>query len=254
MFRTREKARVLEWFFRRPALPFAIEFLLVAPLVIGLDVPGVELLYVIVMPWLLLAIGLLNLPFVGAAFRAFRMDRATRRNHALEHATIYFLRRRGRRYLAGEASPKGFRVSGGVSVAEIRTGFEHVRQLVREGRRLPHISRYCGSNRVTALGLAMLFLFAVTVASVVFRPPLVVRAAALTAAVVAFLGLRHHVGDWIQGRFFMATDFLEISARDIRKVKPAHDERPPVYFVETNIRLKPSQASNTPASRTTVAS
>jgi hypothetical protein len=224
-------------------LPFAIEFVLLAPLVMGLDAPGVEPLYLVVAPWLLLGIGLLNLPFAGSAFRAFRMDRATRRNHALEHATIYFLRRRGSRHLAGEASSKGFRVSGGASVAEILAGFDEVRQLVREGRQLPHISRYCGSNRVTALGLAMLLLFAVTVASVVFRPPLVVRAAALTAVVVAFLGLRHHLGDWIQGRFFMATDFLEISVRDIRKVKPDHDERPPVFFVETNVRVLPSQAS-----------
>jgi hypothetical protein len=78
VFRTREKTRVLEWFFLRPALPFAIEFLLLAPLVIGLDVPGVEPLYLVVAPFLLLAVGLLNLPFVGAAFRAFRMDPATR--------------------------------------------------------------------------------------------------------------------------------------------------------------------------------
>jgi hypothetical protein len=247
VFRTREKTRVLEWFFLRPALPFAIEFLLLAPLVIGLDVPGVEPLYLVVAPFLLLAVALLNLPFVGGAFRAFRMDRATRRNHALEHATIHYLRHRGRRRLAGQASSKGFRVSGGASAVDIRAAFEQVRQVVRDSRPLPHISRHCGSNRVTALGLAMLLLFGVTVACVVFRPPLAIRGAALTAVVAAFLGLRHRVGDWIQRRCFMATDFVEVSVRDIRKVTPEHGERPPVFFVETIVRPQTSREVDAPS-------
>jgi hypothetical protein len=92
----------------------------------------------------------------------------------------------------------------------------------------------------------MLLLFAVTVTCVVFRPPLAIRAVALTAAVVAFLALRHRVGDWIQARFFMATDFAEVSLRDIRKVKPEHGERPPVFFVETIVHPQTSRAADAP--------
>jgi hypothetical protein len=67
------------------------------------------------------------------------------------------------------------------------------------------------------------------------------RAAALVAAVLLFVALRHHVGDWIQARLFMATDFDDVSIRDIRRVKPEADERGPVHFVETIVPVRQGQ-------------
>jgi hypothetical protein len=241
LFRTRDKARVGRWFFLHSNLPFAIEFALVAPLVLGMDAPGMEPLYLVVAPWVLVAVALINLPFVAAVNRAFRMDLATRRNHALEHATIYYLLRERRQRISGEASPRGFRVRGDASASRIRSAFEKVRQLVRSGGAIPHISRRCGSNRVTAMGLALMFLFSLTLLVVVIRPPLVARAAALAAAVLLFIALRHRVGDWIQARFFMATDFDDVSIRDIRRVKPDAAERGPVHFVETIVHVSQGQ-------------
>jgi hypothetical protein len=239
VFRTREKARAVRWFFGHSTLPFAIEFVLVAPLVLGMHAPGMEPLYLVVGPWVLVAVALLNLPFVAAANRAFRMDRATRRNHALEHATIYYLRLERRQRISGQASPRGFRVCGDLSASQIRGAFEKVRQRVRNGSPIPHISRRCGSNRVTAMGLALMFLFSVTLLVLLIRPPLVARAAALAAAILLFVALRHRVGDWIQARFFMATDFDDARIRDIRRVKPEADERGSVHFVETIVQVSP---------------
>jgi hypothetical protein len=43
--------------------------------------------------------------------------------------------------------------------------------------------------------------------TVLFRPPPAVRAAALAAVVLLFVGMRHGIGNAIQRRFFMKVDF-----------------------------------------------
>jgi hypothetical protein len=219
-------------------MPFVVEFVLLAPFVLADDssnsIGGIAFF----LPWLLVLLGLINLPFVAAAFRAFHVDHETRRNHALEHATIHFLEAGGTRRLSGRAARNGFRVCGRSSAQEIRKAFEQVRRMVRDGDRLPYISRRCGSNIVSALGLALLLLLAVVLISLMVQPPLVVRASALALVVVFFVALRHGIGNWIQGRFFMATDFEEVSLRDVYEVQAGPMERRPVHFVATIVRAK----------------
>lgn len=78
-------------FFMRPVLPFALQCLLLAPLILGVHLPEMGALYLFLSPWLLLGLGILNLPLVIQAFKLFRTDLRVRRNHALEHATVHFL-------------------------------------------------------------------------------------------------------------------------------------------------------------------
>jgi hypothetical protein len=234
----REKYRILRSFYLRPVLPFALEFLLLAPLALGVDAPGMTSLYLFLSPWLLLALALLNLPFARFALESFRLDLPTRRNHSLEHATILILRARGHRRAAGKASAEGFRVSGGPSAQEIRAAFEVVCRQVSENTGLAYVSATCGSNRVTALALGLALLMIVTILSVLARPPLLVRASALVGVVLLFVSIRHAVGNWLQKRWFMATDFSAVSLRDIRKVKTPITDVPPTYFVETLIRVE----------------
>jgi len=223
----------------RPGLALTVEFVVLAPLVLAGD-PATSIGgLVFFLPWLLVLFGLINLPFVKAAFRAFRLDRPTRRNHALEHATIHVLEAGGARRLRGRAMRNGFWIAGRVSPQEIRKAFEQVRQIVRHGDRLPYISHRCGSNRVTAQGLALLLLLAVSLISLLTRPTLAVRASALAFVVVFFVSMRYAIGNWIQGRFFMATDFDEVSLRDVRKATTGPVEGLPVYFVETIVRARP---------------
>jgi hypothetical protein len=54
--------------------------------------------------------------------------------------------------------------------------------------------------------------------------------------VVFFVAMRHGIGNWIQGRFFMTTDFEEVSLRDVREVQAGPMERRPVHFVATIVR------------------
>ncbi len=55
------------------------------------------------------------------------------------------------------------------------------------------------------------------------------------AAALTFTAVGHAVGNWIQRRIFMATDFKSVVAHDVRKMKAEPTEDPPVYFVETRI-------------------
>lgn len=229
----KRKVRLVWGFFMRPVLPFAVEFVLLAPLVLAADLPQASAFYLFLAPWILLAVSLLNLPLLGAVFSQFKMDRATRRNHALEHATILVLAADGVPRLAGRAAQDGFRVSGGATPNQIRHAFNRVAQLVKDGQPLPHVSRHCGSNRVTALGLAILLLLLVCIGSLIARPPLAVRAWALAGVVVFFSAMRHAVGNWLQRRFFMATDFSRVAIEDLRQARPEPIEEAPVYFVTT---------------------
>jgi hypothetical protein len=233
----RSKYRLVRSFYLRPVLPFIIEFAMVAPLSLGVEAAEVRTLYLFASPWLFVGLALLNLPFARFAFEAFRIDLPTRRNHALEHATILVLRARGLR-ASGRASARGFRVSGGPSPDEIRAAFDAVRCRVQLGAPLTYISRSCGSNRVTALALALGLLLVATIVNVTVRPRLALRAAALGAVVLSFVALRHVVGNWLQRRCFMATDFSSVDLRDVRKVPTGWVDEPPTYFAETNIQVR----------------
>jgi len=223
-------------------MPFAVEFGLLAPLVLADDPAIAAGTAGFFLPWLLVLFTLLNLPFAVAAFRAFHLDRATRRNHALEHATIHVLEAGGKRRFSGRALPDGFRVSGNASPREIKKAFDEVCRLLREGEPLPYISRRCGSNVVSALGLALVLLLSVALMSLLIQPPLVVRAAALAGVVVVFVAMRHGIGDWIQRRCFMATDVEHASCREVREVQAGPMERRPVHFVATIVRPTSSDA------------
>lgn len=227
------------WFFRRPILPFVVEFLVLAPLVLAPTPSDITGGAVFLLPWVLALFALVNIPLLSAIFGYFRIDDATKRNHALEHATIRYLETKGARRLGGNAERNGFRVGGKVSPRDISAAFDQVRAVVRNGGHLPYISRRCGSNVVTALGLSLALLLSIALVSLIAQPPLLVRAIALTGAVIFFVGMRHGIGNWMQRRFFMRTDFQEVSVREIREVSARPMERRPVHFVETIVRLKP---------------
>lgn len=238
MFRGR-RVRMVWWLTRRPIVTFAVEFVVLAPLILAGAPSGAAGGAIFLLPWVLALFAVVNLPLLSAAFRGFRMTDATRRNHALEHATIIFLRDAGVARIGGSAAPDGFRVHGRASPRQIRAAFDRVRAAIANGDHLPYISRHCGSNLVTALGLALVLLLSVALVSLLLEPPLVVRAGALAGVVVCFVAMRHGFGNWVQRRFFMKTDFQDVSLRDIREVSARPMERRPVHFVETIVRLKP---------------
>ena len=234
--------RAARGFYSRPFLPFLVQLALIAPLILVPDPRRAAAAYLFFLPWLLPLSGLLSLPFLFAAFRAFRVDAATKRNHVLEHATILELESRNARRLAGRASPKGFRLSGHVSIDEVRNAFDRVCRTVHAGEPLTYVSARCGSNVVTAIGAGVLLLIAAAVWSVTFQPSWSVRASALLAIAVSFVTLRRALGNALQRRFFMAEDFGDVSLRDVRHVSPEMFDRGPAIFVETIVRPRSNEA------------
>jgi hypothetical protein len=213
------------------------------PLILAEDPRAVGTAYLFASPWLLPLFALLNLPFVFGAFRAFHLDPRTKRNHALEHATILILEADSGRRFTGRAGPNGFRICGHATASEIRAAFEGVRRVVESGGELACVTRRCGSNVVTALGIAMGLLLLVSMASVVFRPSPMVRVITLIAVVLLFVGLWRGLGNAIQRRFFLSVDFIQVSLRDVRAAPQKPLDHGPVHFVETLVVPRSRQMS-----------
>jgi hypothetical protein len=79
---------------------------MVAPLVLAADVPAMAPYYLLVAPGLVIGLLALNLPLAATVFRRARMDDDTRRNHALEHATVDGTRSHCPRGFAGRLAPR----------------------------------------------------------------------------------------------------------------------------------------------------
>ena len=248
MFRS-AKYRWALWFFSRPILPFVLQLVVLIPLILAADVGTAIGVYGFALPWLLPVFGLVNLPFVVGAFREFRLDLPTRRNHALEHATILYLEANSGRRFSGQAERNGFRVAGHASVKDIKAAFDRVRRVVQSGEHLSYISPRCGSNIVTALGFGLGLLLLVAIGTVLFHPPLPVRAGALIAVVLLFVGLRRGIGNVIQRRWFTAVDFETVYLRNVRPARQELYERGPVHFVETLVQPKSAAPSHSALAR-----
>lgn len=71
----------------------------------------------------------------------------TRRNHALEHATMQVL---GRKYpgqrMAGYSTPRGFWVIGRVEIASLQEAVDEAQKRLRVGERQLAIHPFCGTN------------------------------------------------------------------------------------------------------------
>ena len=106
--------QAIVWYYRRPYPGYCVLFGISALWGLIPRSGEVTLLSAFALPWLFLLLVILNLPFVSALVRRFRLSQAERRNHALEHGTIYFLlqRRGASRGVGGHAAPTGFRISG----------------------------------------------------------------------------------------------------------------------------------------------
>ena len=83
---------------------------------------------------------------------------ATRRNHALEHATIHMLARKyADKNLAGHSNPTGFFLFGDMSTEDIRTAVNEAMARLRAGESELAIHPGCGTNFATSMVLPMTF-------------------------------------------------------------------------------------------------
>ncbi len=74
----------------------------------------------------------------------------TRRNHALEHATLHMLARNYKGAMAGHSNPTGFFLLGDFSTQEVWSAATEALERLREGESELAIHEGCGSNLATA--------------------------------------------------------------------------------------------------------
>lgn len=97
---------------------------------------------------------LLNAPLVSE----------TRRNHALEHATIHILSARfPGRNMAGHSNPTGFFLMGDLSTEQVRTTADEALKRLQNGESKLAIHPGCGTNYVVTGALGALFALVATI-------------------------------------------------------------------------------------------
>jgi hypothetical protein len=220
--------------FLNPDLSFLIYFLIVG--VFAWGGKSMMLLYGYILPWLILIILIINMPFFRLMFVGINMEKGTKINHVLEHGTIYYLKKRygGNRKIGGRAKSSGFRVYGVKSQEDIRDAFEKLREYLKNGRRGIVLSKFCGSNVPILQGVSVLLLTATFIYFAFMKFDLIQIQIILLVNLVLNLLLKYPIGRYFQKRFTMSFDFSDARIEAInRSSKQGIFEKEPVYYVHT---------------------
>jgi len=81
----------------------------------------------------------------------------TRRNHALEHATLHMLARNHTGSMAGHSNPTGFFLLGNITTDDLRAAADEAQTRLNAGEHGLAIHPGCGTNLATTVGLAGTF-------------------------------------------------------------------------------------------------
>ena len=80
---------------------------------------------------------------------------ATRRNHALEHATIHILSAKyPERHMAGHSNPTGFFIIGNITTDDLQSAVSEARTRLNAGESKLAIHPGCGTNLATSMVLS----------------------------------------------------------------------------------------------------
>jgi hypothetical protein len=143
----------------------------------------------------------------------------TRRNHALEHATIHVLSRKyADKNLAGHSNPTGFFLFGDMTTEDIRSAVEEAMTRLRAGEKELAIHPGCGTNLAASMVLPMSF------ASVPFQRGrstsgrLLLIPVAIMFAVFGYV-LSKPLGPWLQRNVTTEADLGNLQVKEIIPVR-----------------------------------
>jgi hypothetical protein len=143
----------------------------------------------------------------------------TRRNHALEHATLHMLgRRNAHSPMAGHSNPTGFFLLGDVSTEEVQTALDEALTRLRAGESGLAVHPGCGTNMATTAVLAGTFAWAPLrgARSTFWRLWLIPLAAAF--AVFGYY-LSKPLGPWLQKYITTEADLGNMRILDVTLVR-----------------------------------
>jgi hypothetical protein len=144
---------------------------------------------------------------------------ATRRNHAVEHATLKILARKyDDKTLAGHSNPTGFFLFGEVALEDIRDAIDEAMRRLRAGEKDLAIHPGCGTNLATSLVLPATLGWMPLQGARSNRWRLVLIPIALTLALFGYL-LSKPLGPWLQRNITTEADLGDLRVTEIVAVR-----------------------------------
>jgi hypothetical protein len=142
----------------------------------------------------------------------------TRRNHALEHATLHMLARTHKINMAGHSNPTGFFIFGELPTRDIRAALDEAYTRLRSGESGLAIHPGCGTNMVATAFLPG------TLAWLPFQGTRSTRARLLLVPIALVLGvfgfvLSKPLGTWVQRHVTTEADLGNMQIVDVTPVR-----------------------------------
>jgi hypothetical protein len=142
----------------------------------------------------------------------------TRRNHALEHATLHVLARTHKISMAGHSNPTGFFLLGDLPLEEIATAADEALTRLRAGESGLAVHEGCGTNMATTALLSASFAWApLRGARSTFWRVWLIPIAIVFAAFGYWLS--QPLGPWLQKYITTEADMGNMQIVDIRFVR-----------------------------------
>ena len=144
---------------------------------------------------------------------------ATRRNHALEHATLKILARKyDDKNLAGHSNLTGFFLFGDIAIDDIRNAVNEAMTRLHAGETELAIHPGCGTNLATSMVLPATFAWVPFQGTRSRRQRLLLIPAALTFAVFGYF-LSKPLGPWVQRNLTTEADLGNLQVVEIVPVR-----------------------------------
>ena len=145
---------------------------------------------------------------------------ATRRNHALEHASLHILARKYKdQNMAGHSNPTGFFLFGDMSLEDIRNAINEAMTRLHAGESGLAIHPGCGTNLAASTLVPAAFAWAPFQGARSLRWRLLLIPVALMFAVFGYL-LSKPLGPWLQRNVTTEADLGDMRVMDIVPVRP----------------------------------
>ena len=144
---------------------------------------------------------------------------ATRRNHALEHATLHVLARKYRdQSMGGHSNPTGYYLFGDIQLEDIAEAATEAMTRLKAGERGLAVHPGCGTNLVATAFLPGAFAWAPLMRVRSIRWRLLLFPLALVFGVFGFI-LSRPVGSWLQKNITTEADLGDLQITDILFVR-----------------------------------
>jgi hypothetical protein len=144
---------------------------------------------------------------------------ATRRNHAVEHATLKILARKyNDKNLAGHSNPTGFFLFGDMTTEDIRTSIHEAMTRLRAGEHDLAIHPGCGTNLATSMVLPASFAWIPFQGTRSLRWRLLLIPVALGFALFGYV-LSKPLGPWLQRNVTTQADLGNLQLVEIIPVR-----------------------------------